>query len=134
MDRIVRSLRLKSYMSATTITPQLQFRRLHGAYREAWERFCAEMETLQSLSPDTVTVTELESARKRMTDAESVYRTKRDELAEYLMAASGAPHEAPPRFELERLAYRFWNEGGRRDGNADEDWYRAEAVLRQSAR
>ncbi|MGH9581494.1 MAG: DUF2934 domain-containing protein [Bryobacteraceae bacterium] len=32
-------------------------------------------------------------------------------------------------FQLERMAYRFWQEGGRRDGDADADWYRAEAAL-----
>ena len=32
--------------------------------------------------------------------------------------------------EIQRLAYSLWEEGGRRDGTAEEDWFRAEAILR----
>ncbi|MGH9618358.1 MAG: hypothetical protein ACRD45_01430 [Bryobacteraceae bacterium] len=121
-------------MSATSITPQLGFRQLHSAYRQAWKQFCAEVEVLQSLSLDKASTAELESARKRVSDAETLYRNKRNELAGYLIASSGRGREEARRFQLERLARRFWDEGGRRDGNAERDWYRAEALLRQSAR
>ena len=32
---------------------------------------------------------------------------------------------------IERLAYTYWEERGRPDGSADEDWFRAEEVLRK---
>lgn len=120
-------------MSATTIAPQPQFLYLQEAYREAWKQFCAAVEALQSLSPDAASTAEIESARKRVRDAEALYRAKRDRLAEYLIGASRTPSR-PPRFQLEQLAYRLWDEGGRRDGNAEADWYRAEALLGRSAR
>lgn len=116
-------------MSATTITPQPQFLYLHDAYREAWKQFCAAVEALQLLSPDATSAAEMESARKRVSDAEALYRSKRDQLAEYLIGTSKTPPHPPYRFQLEQLAYRFWDEGGRRAGNADADWYRAEALL-----
>jgi hypothetical protein len=34
--------------------------------------------------------------------------------------------------DIERLAYQLWEERGRPEGNALEDWNRAEAILMQS--
>ena len=34
------------------------------------------------------------------------------------------PHE-----EIARLAYAYWEAGGRRHGSAEEDWFRAEREL-----
>lgn len=91
----------------------------------------------------------LDSARNRVREAETLYRSKRDQLAEYMFASARASSnpvrpadgsgvrtgDAAGRqtrqVQLEELAYRFWQEGGRRDGNADGDWYRAEAVLHE---
>lgn len=33
--------------------------------------------------------------------------------------------------EVARLAYQLWEEGGHRHDSADEDWFRAEDLLRQ---
>lgn len=35
------------------------------------------------------------------------------------------------RTEVEKLAYHLWQERGRPIGSPDEDWFRAEAKLRQ---
>lgn len=35
--------------------------------------------------------------------------------------------------QIERLAYRFWEERGRPEGSPDEDWYRAKRLLRQQS-
>jgi hypothetical protein len=35
--------------------------------------------------------------------------------------------------EIARLAYQLWEERGRESGNPEDDWFRAEAVLRQEA-
>ncbi len=43
-----------------------------------------------------------------------------------------APVETVPTYEeIAALAYRLWQEGGCRDGYADEDWARAERLLRE---
>lgn len=133
-------------MNATTITPQPEFRQLYGAYKEGWNRFRLEVEMLQSLSPEASGAAAIEAATNRVKEAEAQYRATRDALAEHLLAPAGAPPNAARRaggsgvpgdtagrqtrqIQLEKLAYRFWQEGGRRDGNAEGDWYRAEALL-----
>jgi hypothetical protein len=49
-------------------------------------------------------------------------------------AAKGSgptPHRrAPTHEEIARLAYHYWEAGGRRQGSAWEDWLRAERELR----
>jgi hypothetical protein len=35
--------------------------------------------------------------------------------------------------EVARLAHKFWKESGHRHGQHEEDWYRAEQVLRSKA-
>lgn len=44
------------------------------------------------------------------------------------MPARPKPGEAD-REQVARLAYRYWEEGGRREGTAEEDWLRAEQDL-----
>ncbi len=36
----------------------------------------------------------------------------------------------PAQTEIARLAYQLWTERGRPDGSADEDWFRAQDLLR----
>jgi hypothetical protein len=36
--------------------------------------------------------------------------------------------------EIASLAYRYWEEGGRQENTAEEDWYRAEETLRRTLR
>jgi hypothetical protein len=37
--------------------------------------------------------------------------------------------EAPSREEISKLAQRYWNDRGRLDGHAEQDWHRAEQEL-----
>jgi hypothetical protein len=39
----------------------------------------------------------------------------------------------PSREEIERLARKYWAERGYQDGNAEQDWLRAEQELHQKA-
>jgi Protein of unknown function (DUF2934) len=38
----------------------------------------------------------------------------------------------PDYTEIERIAYRLWEERGRPIGSAEEDWFRAERQLREN--
>jgi hypothetical protein len=38
----------------------------------------------------------------------------------------------PDHEEVQRLAYALWEQGGCRQGTAEEDWYRAEEILRSN--
>jgi hypothetical protein len=47
---------------------------------------------------------------------------------------SATTHVAPPsREEIARLAEKYWRERGREDGQAEQDWLRAEQELRGRA-
>ena len=49
--------------------------------------------------------------------------------ARTVQAEKEAPRQRPNEEEVAILAYAIWEEGGRRDGTADEDWFRAEEIL-----
>ena len=34
--------------------------------------------------------------------------------------------------EIQRLAYRLWEERGKKPGSPDDDWFRAEEILREA--
>jgi len=48
------------------------------------------------------------------------------------LSSSDAPPE-PSNEEIAQLAYQLWEERGCESGNPEDDWFRAEAVLRQGA-
>lgn len=46
---------------------------------------------------------------------------------------SSKNHSAVSHDDVARLAHRFWKEGGHKHGHHEEDWFRAERVLRGTA-
>jgi hypothetical protein len=48
---------------------------------------------------------------------------------ERLMAKNTSDRERPSRHEIARLAYEFYEAGGRRDGQDVDDWLAAEEQL-----
>ena len=141
-------------MSIITAEPSLELRRLDGAYRNAWKRFCAEVGAWQALLSDAVDDAATKEARDRVESAEALYREHRNKLTDCMLFNSASacsprafPLSAPStrqasaalksgneafglhQIEVKRLANQFWEEGGRRSGNADADWYRAEALM-----
>ena len=114
---------------------------LWRAYREAFQEFALRVEELESKknggSADRTSVRrvilELEKARLH-------YRQSRDVLASVLLS------DRPSRFaEIEWFAYRtddtqhvreiaqlLWEFEARREGFADDDWYRAEEIIRSA--
>jgi hypothetical protein len=53
--------------------------------------------------------------------------TKKDKVTQVAKAAT------PSREEIEQLARRFWADRGYQDGQAEQDWLRAEQELLQMA-
>ncbi|MGH9620168.1 MAG: DUF2934 domain-containing protein, partial [Bryobacteraceae bacterium] len=126
--------------------PAIALCHLNRAYRQTWEEFCMEVAVLHSLPSDASNGAAVEGAKNRVAHAERSYRDNRDRLAQHMLdkKPNGLPRLAgdagtsPSRKEemrptrhvrLERLAYQFWEDGGRRHGNAGADWHRAEASL-----
>ncbi len=60
-------------------------------------------------------------------------RTKREELVQEETVAqnSQVPAAAPDPEEVARLAYSYWQARFGQNGNAEEDWLRAERELRK---
>ncbi len=129
-------------MDAPTPQSQLEFRRLNSAYQEAWKRLRAEVGVWQSLTSNGIDGTAIKDARNRVGRAEASYRESRNKVADYMIAKIAPKGVVGDRnemaragqFRVERLAYQFWEEAGRRHGNAESDWYRAENVVQKSRR
>ena len=54
------------------------------------------------------------------------------EIARKPVESAQQPDAAPRHEDVEVLAYRLWQEAGCRDGCAEEDWYRAEQLLKRA--
>lgn len=145
-------------MSVMTAEPNLELRRrelrrLDDDYRNAWKRFRAEVRAWQALMANGVYGTATEKARDRVESAETWYREQRNKLTDGMFLkftnacalrmlpislllvrqTSVAQNVSAETFgrrqsQVKRLAYQFWEEGGRKNGNAEADWYRAEAL------
>jgi hypothetical protein len=116
-----------------------QYSALDASYRFAFHSWASRIEQLQRLSKEPSVSDELQTAESQAAQAETVYRNNRNRLVHFILvasragssSASGGVRRLTPnqRQEIERLAYRFWEEGGRREGTAESDWYRAERLV-----
>ena len=129
----------------------LDSRRLYAAYQEAWKQFCSEVATWQSLLSSEGNGVAIKGAEHRVAQAELRFRESRNQLAEFMIAQSAtkvaksagnvfnttrvkfANEQCGGTFQaqvkLQELAYRFWQEGGKRQGTAEADWRRAEELV-----
>ena len=136
----------------------MNYGQLRAEYDAAFDQFrrsdLALRSIRQQLSPDT---TAEDAARQRVDQAVRAYRACRNNLAAFLISRLPAGTPAMPmgsqllgvwtvgidrqaavgsdtalghRHEVQVLAYRLWEEAGRPLGSADENWYRAEDMLR----
>jgi len=105
-------------------------------YRRAFEEFARKARIVQSLkegagpAPASIDDALLELERARLH-----YNNCRDALAAALrpgsnLAPMASGHHVGHIRELARLLWDFEN---RRDGRADDDWYRAEKIVRSAA-
>ena len=135
-------------------TQESAYERLRADYDAAFAKLRGEEFWLRLLAqqPSTEEATE-DVARRRVDEAMAVYRECRNRLAGFLASLqparrsavaadsqpvsawmmamnrnSAAAHPA----EVQALAYRLWEEAGRPLGNPDEQWYRAEQLLRDA--
>jgi hypothetical protein len=114
---------------------------LWRAYREAFQEFARRVEQLESLkATGNAARTSVDSALLELERARVHYRQSRDALASVLL--SGRPlrfaevqSSARPRDENQRvreIAQLLWEFEARREGFADDDWYRAEQIVRSA--
>jgi Protein of unknown function (DUF2934) len=114
---------------------------LWRAYREAFQEFARRVEDLESQKTTGHTdrtsvdraLLELERARVR-------YRQSRDDLASALLSGRSsefAEVQSPTRppddnKRVNEIAHLLWEFEARREGFADDDWYRAEEIIRSA--
>ena len=140
-----------SIVEANTGKAHLDSRRLYAAYQEAWRQFCSEVAVWQSLLSSEGNGAATEAAKNRAAQAELRFRENRNLLAEFMIAHSGIKVSDPlpsvvnttrlrsasethgktfqRQTNLQQVAYRFWQEGGKRQGTAEADWHRAEELV-----
>jgi Protein of unknown function (DUF2934) len=112
-------------------------------YRRAFEEFSEKLRRVQSLTSalgcDQVA---LETALLELEKARVLYSGRRDALVEHFLPSStgdvvlgSAPRVFPQANEdrVKVFAELMWEGAGRPDGTAEDDWYRAEKIVRSAA-
>jgi hypothetical protein len=114
---------------------QSEYFRLREDYDAAFSRLRAAAWHLCTVLESGADAETKSAAQRRMEEALADYRASRDRLA-YHLASAKSPAEAirrqrqPSQEEVRQLAYRLWEQAGRPTGSADQDWQRAEELLR----
>jgi len=128
---------------------------LRADYDTAFAQLNAHARQMQSVMRQPRTDNEAKAlALAELERALAMYRECRDRLANHLLtrrthskaAAAGSSASQGEsqvwraedalfnrRDELQRLAYRLWEDSGRPDGTPDEHWYRAQELLRHDS-
>jgi hypothetical protein len=113
---------------------------LHWVYRRAFEDYSQKVQQVQRLTiqpnPDRAAI---EEAVLAMEKARLFYSECRDALARQLLLSSRkdplTPRSDTSSANSQRvrgIAELLWEASGRPEGTADEDWYRAEEILRRA--
>ena len=104
-------------------------------YRNAFAEFARKDQQARMLmatpnaDPQAIDTALLELERARV-----AYNRRRDRLAQHLLNNPGTPAYGttqPPAGRVSEVAELRWQLAGKPDGTADEDWYRAEEIVRQ---
>ena len=112
-----------------------------AAYREAFQnfaqaaRFVQDLTATQNLDRPTA-----DAAMLVLEKAHSVYVERRNALAYFLLSAPArdlfrvpAPDAELNKSHVRRVAELLWEVSGRPLGSANDDWYRAEEIIRSVA-
>jgi hypothetical protein len=108
-----------------------RFLELRTAYEHAFRQFSFEVNQLRAIEDDPATDrAALEETRRRVAEAQSVYREARDRLVDLMLAPQGQREDRTT--HVRELAHRLWEESGRPTGMADEHWRIAEQMLAEA--
>ena len=105
-------------------------------YRRAFEEFARKARLVQSLKESAVPArVSIDDALLELERARLHYNNCRDALAAALRPGSNlAPAPSGDHVgHIRDLARLLWDFENRRDGRADDDWYRAEKIVRSAA-
>ena len=119
-------------MSEGTKRKSSQLESLRAAYEDAFRSWSEEVNRMRSAEGDSLPESPATSEmRRKVAETRKAYHDARESLAARLLG----PQSDERRPDVERLAYQLWERSGRRHGDAEADWYRAEQLLnrRQAA-
>jgi hypothetical protein len=123
-----------------TLTQLSEEQLLWHAYRDAYRQFAGEAVRLAKIrAQSSYNAAEAEKALLRLEEAHISYNDARDLLAASRMPAAfwKAFWAIPPAARqddrrVKGMAELLWELAGKPEGTAEDDWYRAERVVRQS--
>jgi hypothetical protein len=105
-------------------------------YRSAFSEFAQKVRQARALmnasNPDRQAI---DAALLELEKARVAYNHRRDVLAQHLLNSGPAAFEPPgPAADRVRaVAELRWELAGKPDGTAEDDWFRAEEIVRRSA-
>ena len=105
-----------------------------AAYQRAFEDFSLKAQEVQRLTENShADPAALDAALLQLERARITHNTCRDALAQQLGASSDVSETLQADAERVRsIAALRWEVAGRPEGTAEDDWYRAEKILRQA--
>jgi Protein of unknown function (DUF2934) len=126
---------VKEHMSVVAEQPSTNVS-LWREYRQAFREFARKAQSVQALreAPEPARAS-IDNALLELERARLHYNDCRDALAAALRPDSQIA-SAPPREHVQHIrefARLLWDFEDRRDGRADDDWYRAERIVRSAA-
>lgn len=112
----------------------MRTREIEAEYRQAFENFSRKAERVQALSAQPSTDGEsFETALLELERAHLAYNDARDVFLRSLLPESAhipAFNDQEHSSDVPTLAELIWERAGRPDGTAEEDWRRAEEIVK----
>ncbi len=105
-------------------------------YRQAFQEFAHKAQSVQSLKDAlNLASASIDNALLELERARLRYNNCRDALASSLVPNSKLALAAPREHvqHIREFALLLWDFEDRREGRADDDWYRAEKIIRSAA-
>lgn len=106
------------------------------AYERAFHEFSARVSQLQNATTDPhPDKNKIEAALVEVEKSRRAYDRNRDALAQLLLPPSkrSVPVAECTKERVKSIAELLWESAGRPDGTADDDWHRAEDIVRRAA-
>ena len=110
-----------------------------AAYREAFKKFSEKARFIQDITATRKLDRSLvDAAMLELEKAHSVYIERRNTLAYFLSPSTARDRVEVPdsefyKSQVRRVAELLWEVSGRPLGTANDDWYRAEEIVRSIA-
>ena len=108
-------------------------RDVEAEYRSAFEEFSRKAQLVQSLAAQNSDGKIFETALLELEKAQLAYNYARDAFLQSLLPVSAQVpqvHDHNHSDDVPAIAELIWEGAGRPDGTAEEDWRRAEAIVK----